>query len=384
MSEADESAKRATASSRRRPRPRVIAREQSLAVVAALGSAAQTTGQTRGRWSYDSWRRRSVRRPIQSRASHHSGSGTKCWESTSRCTELSVIRVSFGSSTPSGRRRLPFQWRGARPLANTGGVLLPRPSSGCMRPASCARGPPFSSPGAQAARRACTRTTAGTSSSGSTRTWRSPRGRAGARAALARSSPRRTHRMRWTRGARAPSSCSSSPRATRGSVSSRPGVALRSVSTAMRTRSGCVPCCRRKVPPSLIRRTRWRARCRSVVSQWRPPPGRHPGVRRVLRYLRQAAPETDTSLAALAEIAGLSPGRFMHAFTETVRIPLRPYLRWLKLERAGAALAAGASLGEAAYGAGFADAAHMSRTFVRMFGVSPSDVRRRSQSVQDG
>lgn len=115
-----------------------------------------------------------------------------------------------------------------------------------------------------------------------------------------------------------------------------------------------------------------------------PPPGRHPGVRRVLRHLRQASPETDSSLAALADVAGLSPGRFMHAFTETVGIPLRPYLRWLKLERAGAALAAGASLGEAAYGAGFADAAHMSRTFLQMFGVSPSEVQRRSQSVQDG
>lgn len=115
-----------------------------------------------------------------------------------------------------------------------------------------------------------------------------------------------------------------------------------------------------------------------------PPPGRHPGVRRVLRYLRQTPPETDASLTALAELARLSPGRFMHAFTETVGIPLRPYLRWLKLERAGTALASGASLGEAAYGAGFADAAHMSRTFLRMFGVSPSEVRRRSQSVQDG
>jgi len=115
-----------------------------------------------------------------------------------------------------------------------------------------------------------------------------------------------------------------------------------------------------------------------------PPPGRHPGVRRVLRHLRQAPPGTDTSLVALAAIAGLSPGRFMHAFTGTVGIPLRPYLRWLKLERAAAALAAGASLGEAAYGAGFADAAHMSRTFLRMFGASPSDVRRRSQSVQAG
>jgi hypothetical protein len=66
-----------------------------------------------------------------------------------------------------------------------------------------------------------------------------------------------------------------------------------------------------------------------------PPPGRHPGVRRILRYLRHAAPETDTSLTALAELAGLSPGRFMHAFTETVGVPLRPYLRWLKLARRG-------------------------------------------------
>ena len=115
-----------------------------------------------------------------------------------------------------------------------------------------------------------------------------------------------------------------------------------------------------------------------------PPAGRHPAVRRVLRYLRQAPLDADTSLTALSEIARLSAGRFMHAFTETIGIPLRPYLRWLKMERAGAALAAGASLGEAAYGAGFADAAHMSRTFLRMFGVSPSEVRRRSQSVQDG
>jgi AraC-like DNA-binding protein len=104
----------------------------------------------------------------------------------------------------------------------------------------------------------------------------------------------------------------------------------------------------------------------------------------VLRHLREAPAGADTSLAALAAVARLSPGRFMHAFTESVGIPLRPYLRWLMLERAGAALASGAPLGDAAYAAGFADAAHMSRTFRRMFGVSPSEVRRRSQSVQDG
>lgn len=114
-----------------------------------------------------------------------------------------------------------------------------------------------------------------------------------------------------------------------------------------------------------------------------PPPRSHPAIRRVLRHLRAAPPGADTSLDALAAIAHLSPGRFMHAFTETVGIPLRPYLRWLRLERAGAALASGATLGAAAHGAGFADAAHMTRTFRRMFGVTPSDASRRSQSVQE-
>jgi AraC-like DNA-binding protein len=113
-----------------------------------------------------------------------------------------------------------------------------------------------------------------------------------------------------------------------------------------------------------------------------PSSFRHPGVRRVLRHLRTAAPDADLSLAALAEVARLSPGRFMHAFSKDVGIPLRPYLRWLKLERAGSAIATGATLSDAAYAAGFADAAHMTRTFKGMFGVTPSELRRRSQSVQ--
>ncbi|KYF93227.1 AraC family transcriptional regulator [Sorangium cellulosum] len=113
------------------------------------------------------------------------------------------------------------------------------------------------------------------------------------------------------------------------------------------------------------------------------PRPRHPGVRRVLRHLRADAGGADTSLEALARVARLSPGRFMHAFTESVGVPLRPYLLWLKVERAGAAMAGGATLAEAASAAGFADAAHMTRTFRRMFGVSPSDLRRRSQLVQD-
>jgi AraC-like DNA-binding protein len=102
----------------------------------------------------------------------------------------------------------------------------------------------------------------------------------------------------------------------------------------------------------------------------------HPRVRRALRHLRTLSPSEDQSLAALSKVAGLSEGRFMHAFTESVGIPLRPYLAWLKLQRAAAAIVTGSTLSEAAYGAGFADAAHMTRAFRRMFGVRPSELRK--------
>jgi AraC-like DNA-binding protein len=101
----------------------------------------------------------------------------------------------------------------------------------------------------------------------------------------------------------------------------------------------------------------------------------HPRVRKLLRQLRELPVGADASLEALADSAGLSPGRLMHTFTESIGVPLRPYLAWLKLQRAAAAIAAGASLSEASAAAGFADAAHMSRTFSRMLGMPPSALR---------
>src|SRR5262245_34706147 len=83
----------------------------------------------------------------------------------------------------------------------------------------------------------------------------------------------------------------------------------------------------------------------------------HPRVQRVLRYLRQHDLERrQMSLAWLARVAGLSPSRLMHVFTESVGVPLRPYLLSLRIERAVEALAAGHTVTEAAHVAGFADA----------------------------
>ncbi|AEI64735.1 helix-turn-helix domain-containing protein [Corallococcus macrosporus] len=108
----------------------------------------------------------------------------------------------------------------------------------------------------------------------------------------------------------------------------------------------------------------------------------HPRVRKLLRHLRAAAAPEDTSLEALAQVAGLSPSRLMHTFTESVGVPLRPYLLWLRLQRAAGAIAAGRTLGEAAHAAGFSDAAHLTRTFRRMFGTTPSSLQRRGPRVQ--
>ncbi|MCY0993872.1 helix-turn-helix domain-containing protein [Nannocystis sp. ILAH1] len=102
----------------------------------------------------------------------------------------------------------------------------------------------------------------------------------------------------------------------------------------------------------------------------------HPRVRKLLRALRSAEPEADTSLPALAALAGLSEGRLVHAFRDSVGIPLRPYLLWQKLQRAVVAMATGEPLARAAHSAGFADAAHMSRTFRRMFGMTASELQR--------
>src|SRR5262249_59386064 len=58
-----------------------------------------------------------------------------------------------------------------------------------------------------------------------------------------------------------------------------------------------------------------------------------PRVRRVLRYLRREGLERNrVSLSRLAEIAQLSPSRLMHVFTQSLGIPLRPYLLWLRVQ----------------------------------------------------
>src|SRR5262245_37457925 len=106
----------------------------------------------------------------------------------------------------------------------------------------------------------------------------------------------------------------------------------------------------------------------------------HPRVNRVLKYLRERlSVSDDVSLKTLAGISGLSQSRFMHVFTESVRVPLRPYILWLRLQRASCELMDGASVTKAAHSAGFSDAAHLTRTFRRMLGTTPTDLALRKR-----
>jgi len=122
------------------------------------------------------------------------------------------------------------------------------------------------------------------------------------------------------------------------------------------------------------------------VDQWvhsqllpdRRPRHLHPGVLRAVNYLRNGGlQERQLSAKYLSHIAHLSPSRFGHVFTESLGIPLRPYVRWLRVQRAMGALAAGCPITEAANVAGFADAAHLTRTLRRTLGHTPGELVRR-------
>lgn len=111
-----------------------------------------------------------------------------------------------------------------------------------------------------------------------------------------------------------------------------------------------------------------------VSGQRAPAPRADPRITRVIAWMTARLEEAIT-LTDVASVAGLSAGRTRHLFVEQTGLSFRTYLLWLRLVRALELFATGASLTEAAHRAGFADSAHLSRTFRRMFGIAAATLR---------
>jgi AraC-like DNA-binding protein len=114
-----------------------------------------------------------------------------------------------------------------------------------------------------------------------------------------------------------------------------------------------------------------------ALAMAQPSPPLESRSARRLREVINALPQRPTAawtLNALAAEAALSPSRFAHAFRDQTGMAVRPYLRWLRLAQALEAAGCGHSLTASAHAAGFADAAHFSRTMRRHFGITPGSV----------
>jgi transcriptional regulator GlxA family with amidase domain len=95
-----------------------------------------------------------------------------------------------------------------------------------------------------------------------------------------------------------------------------------------------------------------------------------PPVMRAIQCL-EAAPETTTSLADLAALSGVSRFQLLRGFFSEVGATPHAYLIQLRVRMARRLLAVGEPPANAAQLSGFADQSHLTRAFVRQFGITP-------------
>jgi AraC-like DNA-binding protein len=107
------------------------------------------------------------------------------------------------------------------------------------------------------------------------------------------------------------------------------------------------------------------------------PPSRRQDARvtRVLAAIRESD-ELRMPIEDAAAIVFLSSSRFAHLFKQQVGLPFRRYMLWRKLTRAMLLIGRGRTISTAAHEADFADAAHLTRTFFQMLGITPSRLMR--------
>lgn len=96
-------------------------------------------------------------------------------------------------------------------------------------------------------------------------------------------------------------------------------------------------------------------------------------IKTSLDYIRESL-NTELRLEDVASRVNLSGSRYAHLFKEQVGIPFRRFVLWTRLQTTVESILKGSSLTSACYEGGFADLSHFTKTFVAMFGVTPSSV----------
>ncbi len=96
-----------------------------------------------------------------------------------------------------------------------------------------------------------------------------------------------------------------------------------------------------------------------------------PGAIRHARSLIDDDPAAAVSLADLAAASGLSRYQVLRAFSRATGMTPHAYQMQRRLLRTRALIRQGCALADAAVASGFADQSHMTRLFVRTYGVSP-------------
>lgn len=108
------------------------------------------------------------------------------------------------------------------------------------------------------------------------------------------------------------------------------------------------------------------------------PGRRNAPSRQSTELLSMIVADPDLTLPEVAERSGLSYDRASHALRQALGLSLKSYQCWRKMNDASVALFTGMSMTEVAHAAGFADSAHLSRTFKQQLGLSPSYLRQES------
>ncbi len=104
-----------------------------------------------------------------------------------------------------------------------------------------------------------------------------------------------------------------------------------------------------------------------------------PGIRRAVEHLSLSYRQSHT-LAQLARLANLSPSRFAHRFKDETGDAVIAYLLKLRLRDAAQQLELSSnSIKEICSSVGYSSAAHFSRHFRKLYGMSPRQYREKAK-----